>query len=95
MTHKELVQKMAEFLATKSRIKDEWYNEEHYLYAGPLREFLEFMGVKLAIPNYTPEKTLTQQEKDAMRVQVMRDLLPHIEDMFNLRYKELERKTQE
>ena len=91
MTEQELMEKMLAFIDTKDGDRmDEWYCDERGLYAMPLEEFAQFIGLELVVPKYIPKKTLSMVEKEEMRKKVMRELTPRIEELFGMEFKRLE-----
>ena len=91
MTEQELMEKMLAFIDTKDGDRmDEWYCDERGLYAMPLEEFAQFIGLELVVPKYIPKKTLSAVERAEMRKKVMRELTPRIEELFDMEFKRLE-----
>lgn len=89
MTNEEIAEKMIAFVATKGEWMDEWYGQENELFMQVLEQFAQFIGVEVVFPDPAPSrKTMTDIERSELRQKVMRELLPHIETMFNLKFKE-------
>lgn len=89
MTKEELAQKMLEFIETKDGdYFDEWYATPRDFAAGILCDFAEHIGVELVVPQHIPRKDKPTVDRDAL----LRSLLPDIENLFEIKYREMQQK---
>lgn len=89
MTHEELLEQMLAFIDTcDGDYCDEWYATPRDFAAQVLADFAKFLGEELVVPEYVPRKTKPEID----RSELLRQLLPEIERLFNLKYKQLENK---
>lgn len=89
MTNEELAEKMLAFIATKdSSYDDEWYASPYDFAAVTLSDFAEYLGFALEVPPYMRHKDKTEIDRD----ELFKQLLPHINDLFDLHFKELSKK---
>jgi hypothetical protein len=89
MTHEELLEQMLAFIESCDRDRfDEWYATPRDFASTVLSDFAQFLGVELVVPEYVPRKTKPEVD----RQELFRQLMPEIERMFNLKYKQLENK---
>lgn len=89
MTKEELAQKMLEFIETKDGdYFDEWYASGRDFAAVTLWDFAQYLGIELVIPEYVPRK----DKPTVDRQELLKSLLPEIENLFNIKYKEMQEK---
>ena len=82
-------EKMLAFIEKRDGdICDEWYGPPRDLVAMVMLDFAKFLGIELVVPKYVPRKTKPEVD----RQELLRQLLPEIEKLFDLKYKELESK---
>jgi len=84
MTEEELKTKMLDFVDKQDHTyNEEWWCTPRQLYAGIMKDFAIHVGIDFAVPHQdrTPPP-------DVNRAAMLRELLPEIQKMFNLTYKE-------
>jgi hypothetical protein len=83
MTNHELVEKMLAFIESQDgEDLDEWYATNRDFSATVLLDFARYMGLELVVPEYIPRK----DKRTVNREELLRDLLPHIQELFNMEY---------
>lgn len=93
MPHEELLEQMLAFVDTcDGDYCDEWYATPRDFAAQVLADFAKFLGEELVVPEYVPRKTKPEVDREVDRAEMLRQLLPEIERLFDLKYKELENK---
>lgn len=94
MDKEELAQKMIEFADTQDGdMFDEWYATAREVATAVLTDFAKHIGVEVAIPDYVPVKTRQEVNLEKQRKEIFREMLPELEKLFNLRYKEITEKN--
>ena len=87
MTDDELIAKMLAFVETQDRdCCDEWYATPRDFAAVILSDFAKHIGLELVVPEHIPRKDKPTIDREAM----LKALLPGIEELFNIKYKELQ-----
>lgn len=83
MTNQELVEKMLAFIESQDgEYFDEWYATGRDFAAKVLLDFSQYMGLELVVPEYIPRK----DKPTVNREELLRELLPHIQAVFNMEY---------
>lgn len=89
MDKEELAEKILKFVGTQDgEISEEWYTTEREIATIVLSRFAEHIGLEVVIPDYIPIKTQKEILLKKQRKEIMQGLLPDIEKLFDLRYKE-------
>jgi hypothetical protein len=85
MTNKELISKMLAFIETQDGSYDtEWYASPRDFAATILNDFAQHLGLEMVIPEYVPQLKKPEIDRNAM----FQSLLPEIQRLFNVAYKE-------
>ena len=85
MTDEELQAKMLAFIETQDGdYFDEWYASPRDFAATILSDFAEHLGLEMVIPEYVPQLKKPEIDRNAM----LQSLLPEIQRLFNVAYKE-------
>jgi len=83
MNNEELRDKMLAFIETQDGDDfDEWYATQRDFAASILSDFAEHLGIEMVVPEYIPTKTKPQIDRNEM----LKALLPGINQLFNLEY---------
>ena len=94
MTKNELTKKMLTYIETLDGDQyDEWYTTERKLAAGIFQEFAKHLNIELVVPEYVPTKTRNAAQEAIDRKKLYEVLLPEIERLFNLKYKEMKKEN--
>ena len=85
MNEEELQAKMLAFIETKDGyFFEEWYATPRDFAATILDDFAQHLGLEMVIPEYVPQLKKAEIDRNAM----FQSLLPEIQRLFNVAYKE-------
>lgn len=90
MEANELIKEMLAYIDTQDGdILDEWYATPRDFASVVLQGFAEHLNIELFVPEYVPTKTRNAAQEAIDRRKVYESLLPEIERLFGLKYREI------